>query len=172
MISKKIFLIIYYIIAKHLPSTSQPFGKTSNYLRVLICKFIFKKIYNTSIIKRGVYFGTGENIKIGKNSQIGENCRVPNNIVIGNYVMMGIECILFGVKHKISKNNIPFIHQGYDQVGPIIIGNNVWIGARVIILPGIKIGNNSIIAAGSVVTKNIKPNSLYAGVPAKKIKTI
>jgi|TARA_B110000305_G_C19393866_1_gene616368 maltose O-acetyltransferase len=169
---KIISLIIYYFFAKHLPSSSMPFGKISNLLRRWICRFIFKKIQNNCVIKRGVYFGTGYNIIIGENSQLGENCRIPNNIIIGDNVMMGFEGLYLGVKHKTSDLNIPFINQGYENVDPITIKDNVWIGARVIVLPGIKIEKNCIIAAGSILTKDTKPNSVYAGVPAKKIKNI
>lgn len=58
-----------------------------------------------------------------------------------------------------------------DAVGnPIYIEDGCWIGARSLILPGVTIGKGTIIAAGSIVTKNCEPNSLYAGIPAKKIK--
>lgn len=169
---KIIFLIIYYLLAKHLPSTSMPLGKISNFFRTLLCRFIFKKIKKNSVIKRGVYFGNGKNIIIGENSQLGENCRLPNNIVIGDNVMMGLESLFLGVKHKISDKKIPFINQGYENVDPIIIKDNVWIGARVVVLPGIKIEKNCIIAAGSILTKSTIPNSVYAGVPAIKIRDI
>lgn len=167
-----IFLIIYYFVLKHLPSTSMPFGSCSNLIRSFFCKLIFKKVGNKTVIKRGVYFGNGKEIVIGNNSQLGENCRVPNNIIIGNNVMMGFECVFFGVKHRISLTNKPFIDQGYEKVKPIIVEDNVWIGARTIVLPGIKIKKNCIIGAGSVLTKNTESNYIYGGVPAIKIKKL
>ncbi len=58
------------------------------------------------------------------------------------------------------------------KLSPVIIGDNVWIGASVTIVPGVTIGDNAIIAAGAVVTKNVEPNTVVGGVPAKFIKNI
>ncbi|MDF0533016.1 acyltransferase [Shewanella sp. A32] len=63
-------------------------------------------------------------------------------------------------------------HPDWDLIKPIVIGNNVYIGSGVIILPGVTIGDNVIIGAGSVVTKSLEAENVYAGVPARKIKTI
>ena len=147
-----------------------PFGKLSNKLRNIICKNIFKDINTDSVIKRGVYFGTGKDIVIGNNSQLGENSRVPHNLIVGNDVMMGLEVLILGVKHKYKNSNLSPIDQGYEKVDPVVIKDSAWIGARVIILPGIKVGENSIIGAGSVVTKDVEKNTIVGGVPAVLIK--
>ena len=65
----------------------------------------------------------------------------------------------------------PMGRQGWTEIRPIIIGNDVWIGARVIILPGIHVGNGCVIGAGSVVTHDIPDYEIWAGNPAHKIKT-
>ncbi|MEJ7338835.1 DapH/DapD/GlmU-related protein, partial [Staphylococcus epidermidis] len=62
--------------------------------------------------------------------------------------------------------------KGWELAKPIHIGSNIWFGASVTVTPGVSIGDGSVIAAGSVVTNNIPPNSLAAGVPAKVIRTI
>ena len=61
-------------------------------------------------------------------------------------------------------------YQGGKEVAPVVIGDDVWIGSRVIILPGVKIGNGSVIGAGAVVTKDVEPYSVVGGVPAKLIR--
>ena len=61
------------------------------------------------------------------------------------------------------------IDQGYEDYRPVVIGDDVWIGRRVIILPGVTVGGGSIIAAGAVVSKDVKPYSIVGGVPAKQI---
>ena len=172
MITKHFFLFLYYSIFKHLPSTSMPLGKLSNKLRNITCKNIFKDINTNSVIKRGVYFGTGENIVMGNNSQLGENSRVPNNLIVGNNVMMGLEVLILGVKHGYKNSNLPPIDQGYEKVDPVVIKDGAWIGARVIILPGIKVGENCVIGAGSVVTKDVEKNTIVGGVPAILIKKL
>ena len=89
---------------------------------------------------------------------------------IGNNVMCGPEVITYTNSHKFDSVTIPMCEQGYTTSKKIRIGNDVWIGARVIILPGITIGDGSIIGAGSVVTKNVPNYSIVAGNPAKIIR--
>ena len=62
------------------------------------------------------------------------------------------------------------IQQGYTEMKPVYIDDDVWIGRRVLIMPGVHIGTGAIIAAGSVVTKNVEPYSIVGGNPAKHIK--
>ncbi len=66
--------------------------------------------------------------------------------------------------------DIPMFEQGYETDEPIIIGNDVWIGSRVTILPGVRIGNGSIVGASAVVSKNVPEYCIVGGVPAKVIK--
>ena len=88
----------------------------------------------------------------------------------GDNVMMGPECLLFTRNHRIGSTEIPINKQGYDGLQPIIIGNDVWIGARVIILPGVQISDGAVIGAGSVVTYNVDSYDVVAGNPAKLIR--
>lgn len=88
---------------------------------------------------------------------------------IGDYVMIGPHTLITTVNHPIS----PMGRRKYLSVAkPVTIGNDVWIGGNVTILPGVTIGNNVIVAAGAVVTKDVPDNSLVGGVPAKLIRTI
>jgi acetyltransferase-like isoleucine patch superfamily enzyme len=69
-------------------------------------------------------------------------------------------------------NEIPYVTNVLTETSPIIVEDEVWIGANVTILPGVKIGKCSVIGAGSVVTADVEPYSIYAGVPAKKIRCL
>lgn len=92
-------------------------------------------------------------------------------IKIGQYTMVGFESILLSKTHRHDMKNIPYTLQG--SFGKSIeIGKNVWIGTRVIILPGVNIGDNCIIGANSVITKSFPDNKIIAGNPAKIIKEI
>lgn len=171
-IKRYLFLIFYYCFAKHLPVSYSLLGGISMKIRYLCCKNIFKKIGKNVNIERGVNFGNGFNIEIGDNSGIGINCSVPNNIKIGNDVMMGPECHFFENRtHVISDKNKPMRKQGhYVKQGRIEIKDDVWIGAKVMIMPCKIIGAHSVIAAGSVVCKNIPEYVIAGGNPCKIIK--
>jgi len=123
-------------------------------------------------------------VHIGRNTSInGPNTRlmsIYDGIIIGHYVSIGPDCFLLDYNHDIRFPSAwrfkKFSGKGefsdYTSSGPTIIGNNVWIGAKTVILPGTNISDNVIIAAGSVVSGNIEGFGLYGGVPAKKIKPI
>ena len=106
-------------------------------------------------------------LKIGKGGFLNENSAIKcyNNIIIGNEVF-----ISDNVEIRDSDNH-QILRDGYITSAPINIGNHVWIGLRSIILKGVTIGDGAIVAAGSVVTKDIPPHCLVAGIPAKIIKT-
>jgi len=83
---------------------------------------------------------------------------------------MGPDVVMMATSHKFEDVNQPINRQDAENEKPIIIGNNVWIGTRVIILPGVQIGDNTIIGAGAVVTKSFPANSIIGGNPAKIIR--
>jgi len=111
------------------------------------------------------FFFDKSNIQIGNDSFIntGNIFISEGGIFIGKKTLIGPRCNLCTTTHPTQPE---LRHSGY-KISPINIGDNVWIGANVTILPGITIGDNSIIAAGSVVTENVPNNVVYAGVPAK-----
>ena len=84
--------------------------------------------------------------------------------------MMGPEVIMYNRNHKFSDLNIPMLKQGFQDVEPITIGNDVWIGVRAIILPGVEIGEGSIIGAGAVISKSVPPYSIVVGNPGKIVR--
>ena len=89
-----------------------------------------------------------------------------NKIIIDSSVLLGPDVKIISANHKFDN------YEEWLDSKPIILNKNVWIGANTVILPGVEIGSNSIIGAGSVVTKSIDTNSLVAGNPAKLIKKL
>lgn len=165
---KKIKLIFYYLFFSKLPNSWWPGGKLFNSLRVKFVKGILPVGKNTKI-QRSVYIGSGNNIVIGNNCQINELVRL-DNVTIGNNVMIARECILLGKMHETANIDIPMNEQGVKEVKRTIIEDDVWLGLRVIVMPGVHIRKGTIIAAGAVVTKDTEEYGVYGGVPAKLLK--
>ncbi|MFC1870798.1 acyltransferase [Chloroflexota bacterium] len=169
-ITKLIATALYFGLARYLPVSYSPLslGLTKP-IRALLCRFMFKKCGKNVNIERGAWFGY--NLEIGDNSGIGINARLNTSggIIIGNNVMMGPEVVILSQDHKHTDLAKPMREQGYVKA-PVIIENDVWIGIRVIILSGVRIGRSAIIGAGAVVTKDIPPFSIAGGNPAKLIK--
>lgn len=113
----------------------------------------------------------GNNIKLGENVFINSNCYFMDcgKVTIGDNVFIGPSCGLYTANHPLDFQTR---NQGLEQALPITIGNNVWLGGNVVILPGITIGDNCVIGAGSVVTKDVGANSIACGNPCKVIKEI
>ncbi|MUG94040.1 acyltransferase [Scytonema sp. UIC 10036] len=102
---------------------------------------------------------------IGRNTFIG----VFHPITIGEASQIGAYSYLISANHCYERRDIPIIEQGF--VGAeIVIEDDVWLGTHVVVLPGVTIGQGAIVAAGSVVTKDIPPYQVWGGVPAKFIK--
>lgn len=165
---KKILGKILYCFFKKLPSSDSKFNFCGKQLRNFSCKLFFDKCGKKINIDRNATIGN--HIVIGDYSGIGKNSVISDYVKIGDYVMMGPECLIYTRNHNFSSVNVQMCKQGFNNYKPVVIGNDVWIGGRVIILPGVKIGDGSIIGAGSVVTKDVEPYTVVAGNPAKKIK--
>lgn len=114
--------------------------------------------------------GVAKDVKAGAYSYIGPRSIIYPKVTIGNYTMIANDVCIVGADHYFRQPGIPMVFAGREELHETIIGDDVWIGAKSIIMVGVKIGNGAIVAAGSVVTKDVEPYSIYGGVPAKKIK--
>lgn len=134
----------------------------------------YRNKYHLYNVDKTVYFGGKSNIcrdlRADKYSYIGPKCVINKNVTIGAYTMLANNVYIIGGDHLYKKVGIPIIFSGRDVVKQTIIGRDCWIGAHTIIMCGVEIGEGSIVAAGSVVTKDVEPFSIYGGIPAKKIK--
>lgn len=168
-IRRPIFWLTYNLLARHLPRSSTPYSLGSRIIRAFVCKQLFEEFGSNVTIEPNVIFYNMSNSKIGDCSGIGMNSYI-GLVKIGKNVMIGPELFAISINHEFKDINVPMAKQGKRKDQPIIIEDDVWIGARVIILPGITIGTGSIIGAGSVVTKNVAPFSIVAGNPATVIR--
>jgi len=120
--------------------------------------------YAAYLKKQAVFHAQGDNCFISKAANIPD----PHLVKLGGNVWITSGCQL--LCHDASVIMINIMRQGHrDRVGPIIMGNNCFLGNNVIVLPGITIGSNAIVGAGSVVTKDVHDNAVWAGNPARFI---
>jgi acetyltransferase-like isoleucine patch superfamily enzyme len=112
-------------------------------------------------------------IKIGRNSLIGEYSviRGQGGVVIGDRVYTSPFTQIVAVNHVYDDPRRPFVDQGITAEG-IVIEDDVWLGSGVVVTDGVRIGQGAVVAAGAVVTKDVPPHTVVAGVPARIIKTI
>ncbi len=117
------------------------------------------------------YCDLGYNIKLGMNVYMNHNCCIldVNSLTIGNHAMLGPNVQIYTATHPLEYK---LRNSGVELAKPIIIGNNVWIGGHSVILPGVTLGDNVVVGAGSIVTKSFPDDVCIAGNPAEVIKTI
>ncbi len=169
-IKKIICLLLYYSIAQYLPQSGRLLN-IGGVIRLCLCKRIFKKCGSHVNIERRAWFGSGANVEIGDYSGIGINCHVPSDTVIGKYVMMGPNCFILDVNHKVSDTTKPMCFQGHMERKTTIIEDDVWIGRDVKMTPGRHIYKGSIIAMGCVLTKDFPEYSIVGGNPSRLLRS-
>lgn len=171
-IKRRLAQEVYINFAQYLPCSFNRGGKFGKWLRSYCCKQFLLEVGDNVNIERCAKLETPY-IKLGDNSNIGINCRVHGTLTIGDNTMMGPDCIIYTTNHQFDRLDMPMCFQGFQDQKPVTIGADVWIGGRVIILPGVTIGKGVIIGAGSVVTKDIPDYAIAAGNPAtiKKYRT-
>lgn len=150
----KLFLV--HLVSLHLPFHS---------LRIFFFKLAGIKIGKSSSIHMGCKFFEPKNIQIGEDTKIGDRAFLDGraSLIIGNHVDIASEVMIYNSEHDIEDLNFKAKEEH------VKISDYVFIGPRTIILPGVEIGRGAIIAAGAVVTKDVKDFEIVGGVPANKI---
>jgi maltose O-acetyltransferase len=163
-------LVLYYSVVRWLPSQPIPGYKLAYVARRAVIRSISKRCGRNVLIKRNAYFGDGAELEIGDYSQFGENCVVPRDLVLGRDVVMGPDVVIWASPHESSSLEVPIRCQGGTARRPVRIGDDVWIGQRAIIMPGVRVGSHAVIGAASVVTRDVPEYSVVAGVPARVLR--
>jgi len=166
-------------------------GKSGVYFRKALYSYFWG--HRSFIIPENVTISGFRNIKVGQNLRLCPDVKVfcsngklifGNNffanyncffssegalISFGNNCQLGPNVTIINRNHNYDDRNTPIIEQGYNSKD-ILIGNDVWIGANTVILPGVRIGDGAVIGAGSIVSRDVEPYSVIACNPAAKIK--
>ena len=165
-----IVLALYYMFLQYLPRTDRFYMKWVRTLRSKVGYYLFDH-YGGGNIEHGACFGTGKGLWMGKASGLCVNCQIQRPCHIGDYVLMGPDVVILTSNHKSDRLDLPIGAQGMTDSRKVTIGNYVWIGQRVLIMPGVTIGDGCIIAAGAVETKDVPSYSVVGGVPARILKS-
>ncbi|MCM1541240.1 MAG: sugar O-acetyltransferase [Blautia sp.] len=136
-----------------------------------LLKSLFGKTGDTVWLEPPFYCDYGWNIEVGENfcANFGLTILDVGKVTMGDNVLIAPNVSIYTAGHPIHPDSR---NSGYEYGIPVTIGNNVWIGGSAVILPGITIGDNAVVGAGSVVTKDIPDNMIVAGNPAKIIREI
>lgn len=166
-----IHLQCYELAQQALKITSELNGSyhTSEEIREIMSELTGKPIHDSFMMFPPFNTDCGKNITIGKNVFINSGCCFQDHggITLGDGALVGHNVVLATLNHDLDPRK-----RGTTIPAPIVIGNNVWIGANATILQGVTIGDGAVVAAGAVVSKNVAPNTVVGGVPAKFIKEI
>lgn len=140
-------------------------------LRARLLGVLFSNCGKNVVIMNSFTFRSPNNILIGNNTFINYGCFLDGSggLMIGNDCQLAQNVSIFTANHIFERSDIPIKDQGYARKS-VKIGDDIWIGANVIILPGVKIGRGCVIGAGAVVTKSIPAWSVVGGIPAKILK--
>ena len=133
----------------------------------LFIKGLFK-VSPTTDVK--IQSNISKDLRMGRYGYIGKGAMICPKVSIGHYSMLATSVSIVGGDHNYDKIGLPIIFSGRPELPSTSIGNDVWIGHRATIMAGVKIDDGAIVAAGSVVTKDVPACSIVGGVPAKLIR--
>ncbi|MBY7834393.1 acyltransferase [Vibrio fluvialis] len=128
------------------------------------------EIEQDSYISYGCFFSSGRTIRIGNGSYIGRYVALSCHVDIGKKVLVASNVAFVGGDHRIDNINGYIMDSGRDEIKKTIVDNDVWIGHGAIILHGVHLEQGCVVAAGSVVTKDVKKDQIVGGNPAKHIR--
>ena len=138
-------------------------------VRELLSELIGKPVDESVTVFPPFYADFGKNITLGKRIFINAGCKFQDQggVIIGDDCLIGHNTVLATLNHDLDPSKRADLHPA-----PIVIGRNVWIGANVTVLPGVTIGDNAVIAAASVVTKDVPHDTVVVGSPARAVRTV
>jgi maltose O-acetyltransferase len=160
---------LYVCVARYLPSSYSRVTLGARRIRGILTRAIVCRAGRDINIERRAIFGS--RLELGDRATLGINCYAQGPISIGDDSMIGPDVMLYTRNHRHDRTDVPMNRQGYEDYRKIVIERDVWIGARAIILPGVHIGEGTIVGAGAVVTRDVPPYAIVAGNPARVVRS-
>lgn len=138
--------------------------------RYLLAKLLFARVDGVVFIYPGARLMHGYAIRVGANVRINTGAFIDarGGLTIGAGVLIGPNVVVVTSQHRWDDPSLPIVAQGH-AVAPVDIGSDVWIGGNAVITPGVRIGTGAVVGAGAVVTHDVPPYAIVAGVPARVI---
>jgi maltose O-acetyltransferase len=165
---RRLSLLLYYGFAKFLPGLEFPLGGLWRAIRAACVGGFIQYAGERIDVEPRVYLADGRYVRIGDHCEINAGTQIFG-ADIGNDVMLGPEVIILCRNHEFRDPDQAPRLQGESQPEPPVIEDGAWLGARVIVLPGRRIGTGAVVGAGSVVSRDVEPYSVVAGNPAAVI---
>ena len=131
-------------------------------------RYGLKKVHSSFRLSWGCF--VHHDFTAGVHGYMGHGCVICPRVTVGRYVMFGAQVHVLGADHRFDLPGTPMIFSGRPDLPETIIEDDVWIGTRAILMAGVSIGRGAIVAAGSVVTRDVPPYTIVAGVPAKVLR--
>lgn len=169
-LGRAVAAVSYYGFARYLPRSYWPGGRAATIARMWCARILCEQVGQGAVIEPRVDFGSGRYLRLGARSGIGPRSTV-GALHVGEDVMIGPELLAISQNHRFDDPGLPIKQQGYTPVEPIVIEDGAWIGARVTILPGVRIGRSAVVGAGSVVTRDVPADSVAVGNPARVVRS-
>lgn len=165
---RRISLLLYYGIAQHLPDLSFPGGRFYTAIRSFLCRQFLAHAGNNIHIRSGAFLGDGRYVHMGDRSSIGPGCRIYG-AKLGYGVVVGPHCVFLKENRGSDDLDKPV---GFHDTTPVnlpVVEDWAWVGERVVVLQGRRIGRGAIVGAGAVVTRDVEPFTIVGGNPARVI---
>lgn len=164
---KRILFAVYLIFFRNTPEDYRPYALFFPWIRSKLVQGFLKNCGKKPRVKSGAEISP--NATLGDFSELGTRCMVQANVHLGSHVIMGPDVKIYSRNHRFDRLDVPIRQQGKNYY-ETRIGNDVWLGANSIITAGCIVGDHAVVAAGSVVTKDVPEYAIVGGVPARIIK--
>ena len=161
-------LVLYQALGRRLPGNSGPLGDVFRRIRGGLVRGFTGGDGRWLGIDADVYLGSGRMVQLGEGASIGRGSRILGGS-IGGGCMIADEVMILAQNHEFRDRSKEIWEQGHRPPAPPVLEDDVWVGTRSIILPGRRIGQGAVIAAGSVVTKDVAAYTIVGGNPARPL---
>jgi len=147
-----------------------------SFLKRIRMYYLLKFVYRIRSYGKQFYMGRGnlincKELSVGDFVYIGNNCHLSvDSLKIRDYTMLASQVSIVGGDHRFDIAGVPTRNTGRAERKGVIINKDCWLGHGVTVLDGVEIGEGAIIATGAIVTRSVEPYTIYAGVPAKKLR--